>query len=147
MKCLIILAVALMGPAIVAVSQTPETIQPKEEDSAAIARKINGARENSLGMIFVPVKGTDVLFCVWETRVEDYQTFVTDTERYWRNPDFDQGRTHPAVLVSWVDANAFCRWLTQKERAEGKIDKNHEYRLPKDAEWSVAVGGESSEQP
>ena len=39
---------------------------------------------------------------------------------------------HPVVGVSWVDAQAFCGWLSKKE---GKT-----YRLPTDQEWSIAVG-------
>jgi formylglycine-generating enzyme required for sulfatase activity len=31
-------------------------------------------------------------------------------------------------------------WLTKKEMAEGKIKAGQKYRLPTDAEWSVAVG-------
>ncbi len=47
-------------------------------------------------MKFVPVPGTKVQFCIWETRVKDY--------------------------------------------AAGKIKAGQKYRLPTDAEWSVAVG-------
>ena len=43
-------------------------------------------------------------------------------------------------MASWNDAQAFCTWLTQKELAEGKIKTGQRYRLPTDAEWSVAVG-------
>ena len=42
--------------------------------------------------------------------------------------------------VSWEDAKAFCGWLTQKERAEGKLGAAQSYRLPTDEEWSMAVG-------
>lgn len=96
--------------------------------------------ENSLGMKFVPVPGTDVLFCVWITRVQDYETFTRATTRAWEKPGFTQGQEHPAVNVSWQDAKAFCAWLTHKERAEGRLTTEQSYRLPLDWEWSVAVG-------
>ena len=44
------------------------------------------------------------------------------------------------VNVNWENARSFCEWLTRKERAEGKISANQHYRLPTDAEWSMAVG-------
>ena len=87
---------------------------------------------NSLGMRFVPVPGTNVLFSVWETRVKDYQAFCAATGRAWEKPEFSQTGDHPAVNVSWEDGKAFCEWLSEKE---GK-----RYRLPTDHEWSCAVG-------
>ena len=122
---------------------------------------------NSLGMKFVPVAGTKVLFSVWDVRVKDFRAFARDgagnggwdypkgTEPYvlqsdgwkqrgwqygWGHPGFPQTDEHPVTCVSWEDAQAFCRWLTQKERAEGKIGPEQSYRLPTDVEWSVAVG-------
>ncbi|MBR0226339.1 MAG: SUMF1/EgtB/PvdO family nonheme iron enzyme, partial [Thermoguttaceae bacterium] len=45
----------------------------------------------------------------------------------WRNPGFEQNDRHPVVAVTRSDAEAFCRWLSQKD---GK-----KYRLPTEAEW------------
>ena len=47
---------------------------------------------------------------------------------------------YPVVGLSWDDANAFCKWLTEKESAGGKLPKGMKYRLPTDEEWSRAVG-------
>jgi formylglycine-generating enzyme required for sulfatase activity len=98
---------------------------------------------NTLGMKFVPVPGTHVQFCIWETRVKDYAAYAAakaGVDEGWNSPDFKQEDTHPVVNVSWEDAQAFCEWLTKKELAEGKIKVGQKYRLPTDAEWSVAVG-------
>ena len=106
-------------------------------DSSAAGEK-SAPYVNSLGMKFVPVAGTKVLFSVWETRVQDYGAFAKEANREWPNPDprfplqFQQGPTYPAVNVSWEDAVAFCAWLSKKE--------GRAYRLPTDEEWSVAVG-------
>ena len=124
-------------------------------------------RTNSLGMPFVPVPGTEVLFCTWLVRVKDFAVFAGDRagnggwdyrkgsepfvlkndgwkqrgwEYGWQNPGFAQTTDHPVPCVSYEDAQAFCAWLTKKERAEGKLTASQSYRLPLDWEWSVAVG-------
>ncbi len=95
---------------------------------------------NSLGMPFRAVPGTNVLFCIWPTRVKDYEVFASAKGRPWSRPDFEQGPTHPAVNVSWEDATAFAIWLTHREQASGVLPKDWTYRLPTDAEWDAAVG-------
>jgi hypothetical protein len=110
---------------------------------AAVPARAQPAGErwtNSLGMVFVPIRETEALFCIWKTRVQDYQAMVDDTGRAWEKPSFQQGSTHPAVNVKWEDATNFCAWLTQRERATGVIGSNQFYRLPSDKEWSLAVG-------
>ncbi len=104
--------------------------------------------ENSLGMKFVPVPitggpsdGKTVLFSIWETRVSDYTAFINaNPAREWPKADFPQDVSHPAVNVSWEGAQAFCVWLTERDRKKGKLGKDEHYRLPTDHEWSCAVG-------
>jgi eukaryotic-like serine/threonine-protein kinase len=102
--------------------------------------------ENSLGMKFVPVGGASagsaqaVRFCVWPTRVKDWEAFCKVTGRTIEKPDFAQDENHPVVKVSWYDATDFCKWLTEKERRENFLDEGQSYRLPTDKEWSMAVG-------
>ncbi len=107
-----------------------------------VAAAVDGTKTftNSLGMIFRAVPGTNVLFCVWPTRVKDYQAFVSAKGRNWPKPDFAQGPTHPAVCVTWEDAAAFAAWLTHREQAAGTLPKDEWYRLPTSAEWNVAIG-------
>lgn len=125
---------------------------------------------NSLGMRFVPVPGTTVLFSIWETRVCDFAQFVSasgynaehgmfsmDIDGWkqrgatWRNPGvgFEQTDNHPVVGVNQMDAKAFCVWLTARERETGHLTATQCYRLPKDLEWSCAIGipGEMGETP
>ena len=130
-------------------------LQRQEEEARQAARRREQERsnpanatkdqpwENSLGMKFVPVLGTEVLFGIWEVRVQDYRAYAKanpGVDGSWEKPYFQQTDTHPVVNVSWEDAQAFCAWLTKKEQAEGKLTASQSYRLPQDWEWSVAVG-------
>jgi formylglycine-generating enzyme required for sulfatase activity len=49
----------------------------------------------------------------------------------WREPGFDQNDSHPAVCVTWADANAYTQWLGARTHAR--------YRLPSRAEWLHAT--------
>jgi formylglycine-generating enzyme required for sulfatase activity len=50
----------------------------------------------------------------------------------------DNGANHPVENVSWTDAVAFCKKLTERERAAGRLPSGYEYALPTEAEWEYA---------
>ena len=106
---------------------------------------------NTLGQEFVPVPGTQVLFCRWETRVRDYTAYAkaNAVDDSWKKQEKKIGTSfvpvsiapeYPVCGVNWDEARAFCKWLREKEAAEGRLPKGMSYRLPMDAEWSRAVG-------
>lgn len=95
---------------------------------------------NSLGMPFVPITRTRTLFCIWPVRILDYAQFCVETGAEMPTVDFPQAPDHPVVNVAWNDAHIFCEWLTKRDIWLGLLDSKHIYRLPKDEEWSAAVG-------
>lgn len=119
-------------------SSEPPVTKPALLNIASITKE--QPYKNSLGMKFVPVPGTKALFSIWDTRVQDYEAFVKQTNRPWPKPRFQQTLTHPVVNVSWEDSKAFCAWLTQTERSADHVSDQQEYRLPTDSEWSIAIG-------
>jgi formylglycine-generating enzyme required for sulfatase activity len=61
---------------------------------------------------------------------------IRDPHTDWRNPGFPgflPGPDHPVLMVSWQDAEEFCKWLSAKE--------GRTYRLPTEAEWEYAARG------
>lgn len=97
---------------------------------------------NALGMRFVPLEDKkSTLVCATETSVRDFEAWLRDAGRTWsKKPSFLLGGNHPAAGVSWEDAMAFCAWLTERDRASKLIPATASYRLPTDAEWSLAAG-------
>jgi formylglycine-generating enzyme required for sulfatase activity len=129
------------SPSGAATKPATPTPTPTAAPAPAPATAAKSDFTNSLGMQFVKVPGTKVLFCIHETRYKDYAAYDAETpglDRLWKDQTIrgvtlkDRTEDHPANSVSWEDAKGFCAWLSQKE---GK-----RYRLPKDEEWSYAAG-------
>ena len=89
---------------------------------------------------------------VSEITREEYARFVDDTDREqqgcytltsgtnfelvetadWRSPGFPQDEDHPAVCISWEDAQAYVEWLN------GQVE-GAPYRLPSEAEMEYVI--------
>jgi len=96
--------------------------------------------ENGINMRFAPV-GPDLMVSIWETRVRDYELFVKESgHKPARSPDYPQTPDYPVVHITREDAQAFCEWLTKRERKDERIAQSHVYRLPTDLEWSMMAG-------
>lgn len=94
--------------------------------------------QNSLNMKLVPLG--QAMIAAHETRRQDFAEFAKATklppvaERV-----LDKDPLLPVTFVSRNEAEAFCEWLTDSERAKGLLDPAQEYSLPSDDAWSMAA--------
>lgn len=96
------------------------------------------ARTNTDG--YLPVFGVaqNVNIAYAEVSNEEYAKFIDETGRKapqnWINGKFPDGQAnYPVTYVSYNDAVAYCKWLSQK-------DNTASYRLPTEQEWEYAAG-------
>jgi formylglycine-generating enzyme required for sulfatase activity len=138
--CAMVLLAEEQDPSASSIQTTTSFAQGILPPGKVIVPTLNKPHINSIGMKFVPIPGTKVLLCIHETRRQDYELYakeIPNVSPNWQSqqrggvPCGNQPK-HPVVGVTWDDAQAFCAWLTKKERIH--------YRLPTDIEWSFAAG-------
>ena len=110
-----------------------------------------------LGMVLVPIRpGTFIMGSPPDEKGRskydtESQHKVTLTRPFWMgkyevtqreyeivagsNPAHDKGPNKPVYLLTWYDAVSFCKKLTERERAGGRLPEGYVYRLPTEAEW------------
>ena len=89
----------------------------------------------------------------------EVQHEVTLTQGYWlgkyeitqaqyeavtgENPSGVKGSDLPVEMVSWENAMVFCKMLTKREKAAGRLPVGYEYTLPTEAQWEYACRAET----
>ncbi len=90
------------------------------------------AKSGSEEIEMAKIPGKPYAFGKYEVTQKLYQSIMGD------NPSRFKGERLPVENVSWDEAAIFCKRLTLRERAAGRIPATLEYRLPTEEEWEHA---------
>jgi hypothetical protein len=93
-----------------------------------------------------PQQQYDIDYPYWIARypiiVAQFRVFVRETGFTLNNPAaLREPANQPVRWVSWHEALAFCRWLTETWRQQGWIDPDLQVSLPSEVEWEKAARG------
>ncbi|MDM8524429.1 SUMF1/EgtB/PvdO family nonheme iron enzyme [Desulfococcaceae bacterium HSG8] len=123
----------------------------KEEDAerllAELSKMVNESNESDFKIITGLIKSecpqhevelSEYAISRYPVTVAQFRTFVQDSgyepEEDWeKDNEYDN---HPVVNISWHDAIAYCKWLTEKLK-----DRGWKIQLPTEAQWEKAARG------
>jgi hypothetical protein len=118
------------------------TAEPKKE-AAAPATKDPQAELLAIFKKEGPITNTLNMVMVWvpkRYRVSRYEVTQRDFEQIMKtNPSKFKGGNRPVENVTWEESAEFCKKLTEKEQAEGKLPRNYFYALPTEDQWDYYV--------
>ncbi|HEU5101581.1 MAG TPA: SUMF1/EgtB/PvdO family nonheme iron enzyme [Roseiflexaceae bacterium] len=92
----------------------------------------------------------DFAIGVYPVTNQEYAAFLADrpeyaVPRYWYDVRLNNP-SGPVVGVTWLDAVAYCAWLTERLDRAGRLLSNQVVRLPLEAEWEKAASWDSQRQ-
>ena len=71
----------------------------------------------------------------YEVTQAQYQAVTAKNPSLFQGAKAPDAPQRPVEQVSWADAMAYCRAVTAREQAAGRVPEGYHYRLPTDAEW------------
>jgi formylglycine-generating enzyme required for sulfatase activity len=115
---------------------TSDTTTSDSDTNAAPTLKdlmdVNSQVTNTVGMVLVKISSTEWVG-MFDVTQDAYQSVMGS------NPSAFQGTDHPVDSVTWNDAMAFCKKLTETEQKANQLPKGFIYTLPKQSEWEKFV--------
>ena len=118
-----------MGSDVQIPSLAPQIMSSMSSDEQLMA--FDQAPEEEL-----PLHAIDIEYDYWMARypvtVGQFKAFRARTSG---EPNY------PVLQVSWHEAVAYCRWLTEQWRTAGLLTEDWAVRLPSEAEWEKAARG------
>jgi formylglycine-generating enzyme required for sulfatase activity len=88
--------------------------------------------------------------------IPDFVSYLEQNPKQWAdklrsgydNEKRFNGEDQPVVVVTWFAATAYCHWLTEMQRAEGRgKSQKLVYKLPSEEEWEWAASGGKRKYP
>lgn len=101
-------------------TNTPPTLKELMAESSQVT--------NTVGIVLKKISST-LWAGKYEVTQDAYQKVMGS------NPSAFGGGNHPVDSVTWNDAMAFCKKLTEKEQKASELPKGYIYTLPTQTQW------------